>query len=55
MFLLYGENEGLKKDIRDTISLLISKHGPNTELLSLYEDDVTKNEENFFNSIYCRY
>ena len=51
IFLLYGENEGLKKDIKKSI---IEK-GQNTdiELLSFYEDDITNNQENFYNSIYA--
>jgi len=52
LFLLYGENDGLKKDIKETISLEARKIDNNTEILSLYENDITNNEENFYNSIY---
>ena len=52
VFLLYGENNGLKKDIRESIKIIISQTDDNIELLSLYENDIIDNEENFFNSIY---
>ena len=51
-FLLYGENTGLKKDIRWSIKTAIEKNNSNVELLSLYEIDIISNEENFYNSIY---
>ena len=51
-FLLYGENNGLKKDIRESIKAAISQQDTNIELLSLYENDIIDNEENFYNSIY---
>ena len=52
LFLLYGENEGLKKDIRENIKTEINKKETNIELLSLYENDIVENEENFYNSIF---
>jgi len=52
MFLLYGENNGLKKDIRESIKIAVSQQDANIELLSLYENDIINNEENFYNSIY---
>jgi len=52
MFLLYGENNGLKKDIRESIKIVVSQQDANIELLSLYENDIIDNEENFYNSIY---
>jgi len=52
VFLLYGENSGLKKDIRESIKIVISQQDANIELLSLYENDIIDNEENFYNSIY---
>ena len=51
-FLLYGENNGLKKEIRESIKVAISQQDTNIELLSLYENDIIDNEENFYNSIY---
>ena len=50
LFLLYGENDGLKKDIKEIIK--ISQVNPNLEFLSLYENDVIDREEIFYNSIY---
>ena len=52
LFLLYGENYGLKKDIREIIKSEIKKNDSNVELSSLYEKDITDNEDNFYNSIY---
>ena len=53
LFLLYGENDGLKKDIKELIKIKLKKQDINIELQSLYyEEDILNNEENFFNSIY---
>ena len=52
LFLLYGENDGLKKDIRESIKIKINQQDNHTEFLSFYENDIIDNEENFFNSIY---
>ena len=52
VFLLYGENSGLKKDIRESIKIVVSQQDANIELLSLCENDIIDNEENFYNSIY---
>ena len=52
LFLLYGENYGLKKDIREIIKNEIKKNDSDVELSSLYEKDITDNEDNFYNSIY---
>ena len=51
-FLLYGENYGLIKDIREAIKLAINQQDINLELISLHEDDIVKNDEAFYNSIY---
>ena len=51
-FLLYGENQGLKKDIRKFIKAALEQNDSNTEILSIYEDEILKNEENFYNFIY---
>ena len=50
-FLLYGENFGLKKDIKEFIKSQIEKNESNVEILSFYENEIINNEENFFNSI----
>ena len=50
-FLLYGENIGLKKDIKELIVAEIKK-SDSVEVLSLHESEVLNNEENFFNLIY---
>jgi len=51
-FLLYGENLGLKKDIRKIIKSEIEKKESNVEILFLYESEILDNEENFYNFIY---
>ena len=51
-YLLYGENFGLKKDIRDIIKIAVKQKNDNIEMLSLYETEIINNEENFFNFIY---
>ena len=50
--LLYGENIGLKKDIREFIKSTIKQENNNLELISLYEDEILANDENFYNLIY---
>ena len=52
LFLLYGENDGLKKEIKELIIKTINKQDSNTEYLSLYEDDILADGEHFYNSIY---
>ena len=51
-FLLYGENQGLKKDIRKLIKKIVEQKNNDVEILSLYEDEILSNEENFYNFIY---
>ena len=51
-FLLYGENLGLKKDIRKFIKSGIENKESNVEILFLYESEILDNEENFYNFIY---
>ena len=50
--LLYGENFGLKKDIRTIIKIAIKQKKDKIEMLSLYETEIINNEENFYNFIY---
>ena len=52
LFLLYGENHGLKKDIKEIIQINIKKKNSNVEIISTYENEIFGNEENFYNSIY---
>ena len=52
LFLLYGENDGLKKDIKELIKINKKQQDTNIELLSLYENDIIDSEENFYNSMY---
>jgi len=52
-FLLYGENLGLKKDIRKLIKAEIEKKNKNIEILFLYESEIFDNEENFYNLVYA--
>ena len=51
-FLLYGENQGLKKDIRKFIKKVVKQKNSDVEILSLYEDEILNNEENFYNFVY---
>ena len=51
-FLLYGENLGLKKDIKNFITNEIKQKNNSIEILSLYENEIINNEDNFFNLIY---
>ena len=52
LFLMYGENDCLKKDIKELIKSHIQKQDKNIELLNIYENDITENSENFYNSIF---
>ena len=47
VFLLYGENSGLKKDIKESIKTVVSQQDTNIELLSLYENDIIDNVSNY--------
>ena len=51
-FLLYGENLGLKKDIKNFITKEIKQKSDSVEILSLYESEIVNNEENFYNLAY---
>ena len=52
LLLLYGENVGLKKDIRNKIKIEMNEKEVNTEFLSFYENEIIDNEDNLYNSIY---
>ena len=51
-FLLYGENFGLKKDVKEFIKNNIKQKNHEVEIVSLYENEIIENEENFYNFIY---
>lgn len=51
-FLLYGENEGLKKDIKKKIEEITNQKKTDLEFTTFYEKDIIENNENFYNSIY---
>ena len=51
-YLLYGENYGLKKDIKKFISTEIKQKDESIEILSLYEPEILENDENFYNFVY---
>ena len=51
-FLLYGENLGLKKDIKIFITSEVKQKDVTVEILSLYENEIFDNEENFHNFVY---
>ncbi len=50
IYLIYGENIGLKKDIRETI--VNAKNKEKSEIISFYENDILSNDKNFYSSIY---
>ena len=52
LFLTYGENTGLKKDIKDIIKYSLKKKNPDVEIISFYETDVLEKEDNFYNAVY---
>lgn len=52
LFLLYGENDGLKKEIKESIKKTISQDDLDTEFLTFHESDIIENEEIFYNTIY---
>ena len=51
-YLLYGENVGLKNDIGDIIKITTKQKDDKIEILSLYENEILNNEENFYNFVY---
>jgi len=51
-FLLYGENFGLKKDIREAIKKIVKNKDDSVEILTKYENEILDNEEDFYNLIY---
>ena len=51
-FLLYGENVGLKKDIRDIIKIAVKQKDDKMEILSLHENEILDNEDYFYNLVY---
>ena len=52
LFLLYGENYGLKKDIEKSIKSAVKINDKNTEFLSFYENEIIDDKENLYNTIY---
>ena len=52
LILLYGENTGLKKDIREIIIKNFKKEKDDVEFLSFYEDEIIQNEENLHNAVF---
>ena len=46
-FLLYGENLGLKEDIKNFIIEEVKQKDDSIEIMSLYENEILENEENF--------
>ena len=51
-FLLYGENYGLKKDIRDFIHKSKRNTDEKIESLSLYENEILNNEQNLYDFVF---
>ena len=53
LFLLYGENFGLKKDIKKFISKILKEKKNDIEIISVYEDEILHDKENFYNLVYA--
>ena len=51
-FLLYGENNGLKKDIRNLIKTVTNKKNVKIENISIYENEILEKKDDFYNTIY---
>ena len=47
IFLFYGENDGLKKDLKDKIKISFHER----EILNLFQEEIIKNKNFFFNEI----
>ena len=52
LFLLYGENLGLKKDIKDFITLEMKQKEDSIEIIKLYESEILNNEGDFYDLTY---
>ena len=52
LFLLYVENLGLKKDIKNFIINELKQKNNNLEILSFYENEIINNKDDFFNLVY---
>ena len=52
LFLLYGENNGIKNDIAESIKSLIKQKKIDIEEFLIYENEIIEEEENLYNSIY---
>ena len=52
MILLYGENYGLKKEIKEFIIIQEKQKNNDIEISSYYENDITDNENIFYETIY---
>ena len=50
LILLYGENYGLKKDIKTIIEKTTNELEINIEYLSFYEHEIINNEENILHT-----
>jgi len=52
LYLLYGENDGLKKDILESIKIIVIQKEKDTEIISLSESDALDNGEKFYNILF---
>ena len=51
-YLIYGENIGLKKDIKESIVNSKTEKNEKIESLTFYENDIISDENNFYNAVY---
>ena len=51
-YLIYGENIGLKKDIKESIVISKTEKNEKIESLTFYESDIISDENNFYNAAY---
>ena len=52
LYLMYGENDGLKKDILESIKKIIIQKEKDTEIISLSESEALDNDEKFYNILF---
>jgi DNA polymerase III subunit delta len=51
-FLVYGENLGLKKDIRNFLIKEVNQKDNSVDVINFYESEILDNDENFYNFVY---
>ena len=52
LYLIYGENIGLKKDLTKSVIEIKEKKGTKYKLFEFEEEEIIKNKNNFYNLIF---